>query len=46
MYRVYYLNRKVATYRDRDSALNYIIAEVGKGKEFGDYEILDGSDSL
>ncbi len=46
MYRVYYLNTQVRTFSTRDQALDYIVAEVDKGKEFGDYEILDRSDSL
>jgi len=46
MYRVYYLNNKVATFRERDTALDYVVAQVNTGKAFGDYEILDNSDSL
>jgi len=43
-YRIYHLNRKVATvYGTRDDALDMVLSFVSGGAgEFGDYEILEG----
>jgi|LakMenEpi03Aug12_release.lakeMendotaPanAssembly.Ray.scaffolds.fasta_scaffold6111988_2 hypothetical protein len=43
-YRVYYLNNLIATYGDREAALDYVNACAMTGKAFGDFEILDASD--
>ena len=45
VYRVYHLNRKVATFTDRDRALDYVKDRVEDGHSYGDYEILDNSDN-
>lgn len=45
VYRVYHLNRKVATFTDRDDALTYINDRVEDGQQREDYEILDNSDN-
>lgn len=45
MYRVYHLGQKINSFTQRDSALDYIVTQVGAGRgDFGDYEILDNSD--
>lgn len=41
MYRVYHLNTFVRSFSTRDAALDFVYAK----SNYGDYEILDGSDA-
>ena len=44
-YRVYLLNRRKATFSNRDAALTYVAAQVQSSSfSYGDFEILDDSD--
>lgn len=43
-YRVFHLNRPVATFNDREEALDYVNRRVEQGMAYGDFEILDASD--
>lgn len=43
-YRVLHLNRPVATFNDREAALDYVNRRVEQGLPYGDFEILDASD--
>jgi hypothetical protein len=46
-YKVYYRNEYYCSFPDRDAALDWIADLLFQGEgTFGDYEILDGSDSL
>lgn len=46
MYKVYYLNRFVRKFGNRDAAIDFIIHACSKDAHvnFDDFEILDGSD--
>ena len=45
IYKVYYLGQYMCSFFDRDAALDWIFIDATEGdKDFGDYEILDGSD--
>jgi hypothetical protein len=49
MYAVYYLNEPIATFRKRDEALDFVVAQTEREDQryfFEDFEILDGSDFL
>ena len=44
-YRVYLLNRRKATFGNRDAALAYVAAQAQSSRfSYGDFEILDDSD--
>jgi hypothetical protein len=49
MYVVYYLNEPIGTFRKRDAALDFVVAQTNRNdvRYFAeDFEILDGSDFL
>lgn len=43
-YRVVHLGRPVATFNNREEALDYVNRRVEQGFPYGDFEILDASD--
>lgn len=45
-YRIYHLGAYLCSFTNRDDALNWIVDRVTEGSNFGDFEILDGSDFL
>lgn len=45
MYKVYYMNVYVRSFRTRDLALDFVLKDSNaKARAYGDYEILDRSD--
>jgi hypothetical protein len=45
IYKVYYGGQYMCSFFERDAALNWIVDLAAEGEgDFGDYEILDGSD--
>jgi hypothetical protein len=46
-YRVYYMGVFCTSFDKRDDALDYVVSQVDSiPADFGDFEILDGSDFL
>lgn len=46
MYRVYYMNVFQVAFRNRDTAMEYIMRDANlHSRSLGDYEILDRSDA-
>ena len=46
IYKIYYRGAYKVAFYNRDAALNWVVQEVdSSGADFGDFEILDGSDA-